>query len=768
MIEQGTILDNTYRIIRPIGSGGGGEIYLAFHLRLETTVVIKKIKDHVKGLIANRGEADILKNLRHPYLPRVSNYFIENNQVYTVMEYIEGESFQQLLEAGRKFAAKDIIKWGTQLSEVLTYLHSQTPPIIHRDIKPANIMLTPEGDIRLIDFNVSVGQEDYVGILAHSDGYSPWEQYGIMRSERQSGAGRSREAAAEETELTAAAMQSNEAEIYTELLQESDAGVLCGDETAILQEKHGQTDETEFLIPDGQSGWNEADSGIGTGDRGSSMERKYETLPRVDERSDIYSLGATLYHLITQKRPARATEHVTPLSECSVHVGDGLLYIIEKAMQEDPAKRFQTASKMHDAFVHIKKLDHEYVVYAFKRDILYGFVIAAACCSLVCTVLGYKKMKAEEYSAYVERIEIANEYSIQGRMQEAEEACVYATRMRPDDLAAYVELVHIYYIWQKYDEGIAQAEQIAADIGNPAQEAYEQCAALQFLAGECCMELEEFGEAADYYKKAISFWPSEGEYYTRCAIALARAGEQEEADVFLEDAIQKGIPDATLYLTKAEITLGQKKYEEAETLIYKALEMTQDNDLCYHAYLTAARIYEDGAEVIDDAMEKERELLESAVAHLESGYALSLSEKLGDIYYELAGQEKNVKRAASYYENALACFNDIYQKGYQNFHVMQNMAVINQTLENYEEAEAVLLDMINVYPEDYRGYMYLTLLYTEIQNNISIDKRDYSAIFEYYEKAQRLYQREISNGESMDVNMQILEGMMKDIRKLAD
>lgn len=751
MIAQGTVLDDTYRIVKPLGSGGGGEIYLADHLRLEKPVVIKKIKDNVKGLIASRGEADILKMLRHPYLPQVSDYFIEDNQVYTVMEYIEGESFQQLLDAGKKFATKDIIKWGTQLSEVLVYLHSQTPPIIHRDIKPANVMLTPEGNIRLIDFNVSIGQEDFVGVSAHSDGYSPAEQYGIVRKDGNIPNEKGVSGGGDETQLMDDPMP-----------QEENSG-----------SAQSSLEETEFFFPDeeaavhNEKAAHDEKPSDSAGQVGvSSMMRRYETLPKVDERSDIYSLGATLYHLITLKRPEKATGQVVPLSECSDNVGDGLVYIIDKAMQKDPAKRFQDAKKMYDAFVNIRKLDHVYVSYARKRDILLGVVIVLICCSTICTVLGYKRMGADQYNAYVAQIETANEYYQQGQMQEASEACEQALQMRPGELTAYVELVHIYYMWQKYDEGIATVKQIEDDSPEITDETGVQWANLQFLAGECYMELKEFALAADCYKNAIMYQPAAGEYYTRCAIALARAGSKEEAEAFLEDALQKEISDAALSLTKAEIMLSEGKYEEAETLIYEVLETTQDSDLSYHAYLTAASIYENGANVIDNALEKEKELLETAVERLGSSYVSSLSEKLGDVYYELADQENNASQAAEYYKKALACFQDIYDKGYQNLHVMQNMAVINQTLENYEEAEAVLLDMIGIYPNDYNGYMYLTRLYTEIQNKMPIEKRDYSAIFEYYDKAETLYQRALTNGESVDANMQILEGMIGDLREL--
>lgn len=752
MIEQGTILDNTYKIIKSIGAGGGGEIYLADHLRLEKQVVIKKIKDNVKGLIENRGEADILKKLSHPYLPQVYDYFIENNQVYTVMEYIEGENFKQILEQGKKFAAKDIIRWGTQLSEVLAYLHSQTPPIIHRDIKPANIMLTPKGNICLIDFNVSLGEEEKRGVLAHSDGYSPIEQYGVIRTESKFQSVQHKNIGMDETEI----------------LSDAESGGHESDETEILET--AKSDETELLLwTDEKKGYEAVpalSSSISVST--SSMERKYEVLPMIDERSDIYSLGATLYHMITKKPPEKATERVTPLSECNDKVSDGLIYIVEKAMQEKPEKRFQTADKMHDAFVNIKKLDHEYISYAVKRDFLIGLLIVSFCSSIVCTVLGYKKHQAEKYNAYVAQMEAANEFYIQGMLQEAKEACEYAVEMRPEDITAYVELVHIYYTCQDYEEGLKQIQQLVSAGEKITEESDSQWAMLQFLAGECYMGLGEFNLAADSYKKAIRLKPEEGNYYTRCAIALARAGDEEGAEVFLEDALQKGISDAALYLTKAEIMLSEKKYGEAEELIYKVLDMTQDGDIRYHAYLTAARIYEEGRNELADASEKERELLETAIESLDSSYALSLSEKLADVYYELAGQEENQDKSTEYYKKALSYFNSIFQNGYRNLHVLQNIAIINQTLENYEEAEAALLDMLEIYPEDYRGYMYLTLLYTEIQNKMSIENRDYSIIFEYYDKAENLYQRSLNNGEGVDTNMQILGGMIEDLKKLAD
>ena len=172
------VLNETYEIIEEIGSGGGGVVYHAIHKRLQTDVVIKRIKDEVLGKIQSRQEADVLKKLKHPYLPRVYDFIETDDGVYTIMDYIKGQNMESALKEHGKYTQDDVRKWALQLGEALDYLHRQNPPIIHSDIKPANIMLTPEGDVCLIDFNISLAmgnnEEVAVGISA---GFSPPEQY---------------------------------------------------------------------------------------------------------------------------------------------------------------------------------------------------------------------------------------------------------------------------------------------------------------------------------------------------------------------------------------------------------------------------------------------------------------------------------------------------------------------------------------------------------------------------------------------------------------
>ena len=126
-LAKGVILQQTYEIIEEIGSGGGGVVFRARHLRLQIDVVVKKIKDEVRGKVKSRQEADILKNLKHPYLPRVYDFIETEDGVYTVMDYIHGENLDEAVKRHGMFSEKQVRKWAEQLGEALDYLHSQKP-----------------------------------------------------------------------------------------------------------------------------------------------------------------------------------------------------------------------------------------------------------------------------------------------------------------------------------------------------------------------------------------------------------------------------------------------------------------------------------------------------------------------------------------------------------------------------------------------------------------------------------------------------------------
>lgn len=176
MFQHGEIIDDTYQIVGEIGNGGTGIVFQAYHLRLKKYVVLKKIKYNYIGRVNVRLEVDILKKLHHRYLPQVYDFVQRGTEVYTVIDYIEGYDLEYYMENGYQIREEDIVKWLKQLCDVLDYLHKQNPPILHSDIKPGNIMITNEGNICLIDFNISLDEQTGNGISGLSQYYAAPEQ----------------------------------------------------------------------------------------------------------------------------------------------------------------------------------------------------------------------------------------------------------------------------------------------------------------------------------------------------------------------------------------------------------------------------------------------------------------------------------------------------------------------------------------------------------------------------------------------------------------
>lgn len=179
------IINDTYKIICPIGGGGTGIIYLAEHMHLQKKVVLKKIRSRYKTSSSVRQEADILKSLHHMYLPQVYDFIVYNNDIFTVIDFIDGCDMDKYISSYTPVTEERLVKWMCQMCDALTYIHTRKPAVFHNDIKPANIIVNENDDICLIDFNIS--SDDSEAILGFTPAYASPEQYfrvlSIKRSE---------------------------------------------------------------------------------------------------------------------------------------------------------------------------------------------------------------------------------------------------------------------------------------------------------------------------------------------------------------------------------------------------------------------------------------------------------------------------------------------------------------------------------------------------------------------------------------------------------
>ncbi len=197
-LDEGTLLNERYRILKSIGQGGMGTVYLATHERLDAVVAVKEVRgkpsdlqDYEEVMRQCEQEARFLVKLNHSNLPKVTDAFIENERVYVVMEFIEGVTLEQRLRDNDNKGLDPalVLEWGLQIADVIAYLHSQDPPIVFRDLKPANIMVQADGNVRLIDFGIArrfqPGAEKDTSLLG-SVGYSPPEQFGRNQTDSRS------------------------------------------------------------------------------------------------------------------------------------------------------------------------------------------------------------------------------------------------------------------------------------------------------------------------------------------------------------------------------------------------------------------------------------------------------------------------------------------------------------------------------------------------------------------------------------------------------
>ena len=674
---------STYEVIGKIGSGGGGIVYLANHVRLGKKVVLKadKRKITARPEILRR-EVDALKNLSHTYIPQVYDFFVKDETVYTVMDYIEGESFDKPLKRGERFSQPQVVKWARQLLEALCYLHNPvhgTPPrgIVHSDIKPANVMLTPHNDICLIDFNIALalGEENIIG---RSDGYASPEHYGIDFS--------------------------------------SNSGTATlGDTTVLMSDTTDTLPQSESSTP-------------------KSTTSNKMIMP--DARSDIYSIGATLYHLVTGEKPAISTGEIKPLREFELPLSEAFIYIVERCMERDPSKRFQTADDLYNAIVNIHKLDGRWRQYRIKAIALSVILSTLLFVFSATTVFGVQRLGFE-------RVELYNNLVLQIAIDET--AYERAIVLFPEKPNAYREWALRLYHAGDFEETINYIRTVMASLSafphNAA--AIKQLGDIQYISGRAFFAIGDYPNAILAFETAISNNPYNLDIYRDYAIALARTGQIDRAEELLTDISDKDMGVDSLNLLRGEIAFARGNYLETIELLRDVIRTSNDQYIRSRAYIIADRAYRR----IPHLIENNIALLREAVQSLPANHALVLKERLADALVRNGN-----------YNEAITLFEEILQRGNISYQTKQNIGVLYQRIGNFSQARIIFNELSEMHPNDYRPPMRLAFLVLEEQSRRPNHLRDYQEIVGLYARASELHRVN-------DMEMQQLSSLVAELRR---
>lgn len=675
-MQVGSIFLGKYKIIKRLGKGGMGTVYLAENKNLGNYLAIKKI-EKVGSKIDIKTEQKILTELNHPSIVKIFDVAEDNRNIYLIEEYIDGCTLGDVLykedKYGKKVALTSVdeevvIEWAKQIAEALNYLHTRTPyPIIYRDLKLGNIMLDSNGKIKIIDF-------------------------GIAKADNQ-------------------------------------------------DESHNSPNGLTYLF--------------------AAPEQKQRGIANI--KTDIYSLGVVLYILTLGSRVEtikvyneKARKEVNQLvikhvRELNPNLSVGLATIIEKCLEEQPEKRYESTKELIKDLNNIYKYDTKYKSLVRRKYITIVSTIVFLGAFTFLTNAGMKQLGIEKIQRYNSKIEEGQSFVMSGNYDMALSKFKEAIKIIAKDAEVHKNIGRMYFQIGEYDKCISYFEELfLEDTG-----LYENSDCI-YILGSAYFKKEDYLSAIKRFEKAVSINPTSVNYLRDLAVSYAKNEQIDKAKETLERLInEKAQEDVTRYV-KGEILLKENNIQEAIDSFNLSLNLATTDEIKTKAIISMAETYRDYNNYLGyDAVNEQISVLEKAQNLLEDKNNLVITEMLAKAYYDKA--LKNGSR--EYYEKSINTFNTLLSLGYKRPYVYRNIAIIyQQQLNDYASAEETLLKMKEVYPQDVGCYTQLSLLNIEIENNKPESSKDYRKAYSYYEEALKY-----SNGEN-ESSLQQLMGLIGELK----
>lgn len=628
------VLPYPYRVIKPLGHGGLGEIYLAYHENLQKQVVVKKVKDHCRDIVDSRIEVDILKNLHHQYLPQVYDFLQIGDQIYTVIDYISGHDLEYYCKQNIHFSEEQLLIWLQQLLEVLEYLHTRNPMILHCDIKPANIMITEEGNVCLIDFNISIDGESNKELIGLSNQFASPEQ--VEKADR----------------------------------------ILAG------------ADDSRVVL---------------------------------DGRTDLYSVGAVFYFLMTGVYPNARRENFVELKYLNEVYSDALANIVAKAMHPDIHRRFKSAGEMLKALQHLEAWSTKQIQ---RRKMIVVAGMAAALAGILGIAGGIYHHGRVQYQRYTDTVET---------FVEKEARWEYLSHAENETQDLYKEGVKILNEeqYQKYFEKdqMSQAE-------------------LLYATGNCALYLEEYEEAAQLLEDAVEIDGENADLYRDLALAHAGENDVEEAEWNLRMAKQLGATEADVALIQAEISHRNGEEEEAYEMAKSALQKASA-DMMAHAVSTFL--------LTAEACGHTEDSIDYLIQH-----AADLSDSTRIYWLRRAAQE-----ALKIGETTIAgeCLEQVIDSKIVLVEDLYNLDAVYEKEGSWDKSRKLLKQIQKEYPGEYKAYIRLAYVSYRYNNDRRPADRSYDEVFDCYDRAAELMEEKGTRPES-EPDMVQLEAIITQLKEL--
>lgn len=449
---------------------------------------------------------------------------------------------------------------------------------------------------------------------------------------------------------------------------------------------------------------------------------------QTDARTDIYSLGVTIYHLVTGKSPYEPPYQFVPARQLDGALSHGIEYILNKCVQPEPESRYQSVDQLLDDLDHIYRFDKAWKRVRRTKRIRTALITVMLLASIGLMAAGRYLMEGEKEDRYYDLLSRADKMSAQD-YDDTMDLLDEARELFPDRIDA--DRIQVYALYQ---DGQWQE---CVDFGKETLDKYGSDSQIRVTMAAAQFELGDYEQAAKGFERGEDLSVDNLRDY---AVCLGRLGEIEQAERVLDKLTGKGAhPDVTDYV-QGEVYLAQKDYLAAEEAFLSALDQAETPALTRRCYLSLGDVYRDcaalmriGQSPIVNPATKSVELLSSAVVQDGLRYDSVLWETLALAYFEAYHTDPSVP--ASYLNRAAECFNRVIELGVTKEYLYTNLYTIYYELEDYDNAEKALTAYGEMYPENYMPHALRGMMLITIENKKSETQRDFSAALAEYETA---------------------------------
>ena len=383
------------------------------------------------------------------------------------------------------------------------------------------------------------------------------------------------------------------------------------------------------------------------GTRGYAAPEQYGS-SQTDQRTDIYSLGVTMYHLITGKSPNEPPYEFKKIREIDPNFSEGMEYIINKCIQNDPTKRYQSMEELLYDLENIHTFNRYYIEQKKKEKTKNILKLSMLGVSIALIYFGAHTMGTEKGEKYEALINSADTYASNLQFDEAKKYYQDAQKLIENEAEGYLREAKMILKQSGTNECLEylfDKEQRVKGLNDNAEYYY--------IKGSAYFDNKEYDKARENFSRAVEIDNTNIDYARDYAVSNAKVGKITEAQNIMNTLLNKDENEDSVNYINGEIELYEENLYEAINSFEKVIDITNNEELKRKAYISLSDIYKNNRGIIENAVSKQIEILNNAEADLNNKDNVYITEALAEAYF-----------ANKQYNNSAENFNKLLDLGY--------------------------------------------------------------------------------------------------------